>query len=69
MPDLSGFEVMEKLFKDEETRDIPVIVLTVKDLSQEELEILGKQARATMSKVALKREDLLSEVRRSFEFK
>ena len=68
MPDISGFEVMEKLRESEETRDIPVIVLTVKDLSDEEMEILNRNAQATLSKVALRRDDFLSEIKRCYEF-
>jgi PAS domain S-box-containing protein len=68
MPDISGFEVVEKLRESEETRNIPVIVLTVKDLSAEEVEILNRDAQATLSKVALKRGDFLSEVKRCCEF-
>jgi PAS domain S-box-containing protein len=67
MPGLSGFEVMEKLYEDEDTKRIPVIVLTVKDLSKEELGILSRQAKATFRKVALQREDFLSEVKRCWE--
>jgi len=64
MPDLSGFEVIEKLRGDEETRNIPIIVLTMKDLSEEEFKMLSRQATAIMRKTAFKREDFLMEVKR-----
>ncbi len=63
MPDLSGFEVIEKLRADEETRNIPIIVLTVKDLSAEELKVLSRQTTAIMRKAILRRGAFLSEVK------
>lgn len=65
MPDLSGFEVIGRLREDEKTRDIPIIILTVKDLSEEEYEVLNKQTEAVMKKTDFKREDFLSEVKRA----
>lgn len=35
MPDVDGFEILEALKKDEDTRDIPVIVLTVRHLPED----------------------------------
>ena len=64
MPDLSGFEVIKKLREDEETRDIPIIVLTVKELTEKEFKMLEEQTRAIMTKTTFRREDFLSEVKR-----
>ncbi len=64
MPDFSGFEVIEQLQKDEKTRDIPIIILTVKELTQEESKILTEQTAAIMKKTAFNRKDFLSEVKR-----
>ncbi len=65
MPDLSGFEVIERLRKDEETRDIPVVVLTVKDLTEEEYNRLSSQVSAIMKKATFEVKDFLLEVKRA----
>jgi len=64
MPDLSGFEVIERLSRDGETRDIPIIVLTIKELTEEEMKMLSEQTTAIMTKMTLRREDFLREVER-----
>ncbi|MFC1909469.1 hypothetical protein ACFLXD_06465 [Chloroflexota bacterium] len=49
---------------DEETRDIPIIVLTFKDLTEKENEMLSRQTMATMKKTIVKREDIIVEVKK-----
>ena len=63
MPDLSGFEVIERLRANEETQNIPIIVLTVKDLTEEEYKMLNRQAATIMMKAGFKRGGFLSEVK------
>jgi len=41
MPDIDGFEVLEKIRSTEKTKNIPVLVLTAKDLSREDLSKLS----------------------------
>ena len=60
MPDLSGFEVIEKLHETEETKNIPIIVLTIKDLSNDELCYLRNQTEGVINKGSFNREDFLS---------
>jgi PAS domain S-box-containing protein len=60
MPDLSGFEVIEKLHETEETKNIPIIVLTIKDLSNDELCYLRNQTEGVVKKGSFDREDFLS---------
>ena len=64
MPDFSGFEVIERLHKDEKTINIPIIILTVKELTKEESKILTKQTAAILKKAAFNREDFLLEVKK-----
>ncbi|MFC1946876.1 PAS domain S-box protein [Chloroflexota bacterium] len=64
MPDLSGFEVIEKLRNTEGVKDIPVIVLTSKDLSNDELCYLGHQTEGVVRKGSLSREDFLSTIKK-----
>jgi len=63
MPDLDGFEVIERLRQDKKTRNIPIIILTAKELSEEELKKLW-QTKAIIMKAAFKREDFVSEVKK-----
>ncbi len=42
MPVMDGFDVMDALRRDDATRDIPILVLTAKDLTQEERKRLDK---------------------------
>ena len=50
MPDMTGFEVIEALQKKDETRDIPILVFTAKDLSSKEQEFLHRSATTVMKK-------------------
>jgi CheY-like chemotaxis protein len=50
MPDMSGFEVIEQLQKKDKTKDIPILVLTSKDLTQTERSQLHRCARAVIDK-------------------
>jgi PAS domain S-box-containing protein len=64
MPDLSGFEVIEKLHESEETKNIPIIVLTIKDLSNDELCYLKHQTKGVVKKGSFNREDFLSTIKK-----
>ena len=63
MPDLNGFEVIERLRQDEKTRNIPIIILTIKELTKEEFKMLW-QTKAIMMKATFRREDFISEVKK-----
>jgi len=63
MTDLDGFEVIERLRQDEKTRNIPIIILTMKELTKEELRMLW-QTKAIIMKATFSREDFVSEVKR-----
>ncbi len=65
MPDLSGFEVIKRLRGDVKTRNIPIIILTIKELTEEEFKMLSRQTKAIMMKTTFRREDFLSEVKRA----
>ena len=56
--------MIEKLQADKKTRDIPVIVLTMKDLTKREMQNLCNHASAVMRKTAFKREEFVTEVKR-----
>ncbi|UCC17075.1 MAG: response regulator, partial [Dehalococcoidales bacterium] len=64
LPDLSGFEVIKKLRETEGVKDIPVIVLTSKNLSNNELSYLRHQTEAVVKKSTIRREDFLSTIKK-----
>jgi PAS domain S-box-containing protein len=65
MPVLDGFGVLERLQETPAWRDIPVIILTAKDLSAEEQSLLETRTRAVIHKHGLERGELLRDVRQA----
>jgi CheY-like chemotaxis protein len=61
LPDMSGFDLLEKLKKDLGLHDLPVIVYTAKDLSSYEQTRLRKVAESIVIKDARSLERLLAE--------
>jgi len=64
MPDLSGFDVIDKLHGAEDFKDIPIIVMTSKDLSNDETSYLTKQTEGVVKKGSFSREDFISTIRK-----
>jgi threonine synthase len=62
MPELDGFGVLEALKADEDLSQVPVIVITAKDLTPAERRRLSGQIEALMEKGAFTDEDLLEEI-------
>ena len=62
MPVMDGFEFLEQLRAAPEWREIPVVVVTAKDLSAEERKALGIGAERILEKGALGREALLARI-------
>ena len=62
MPNMNGFEFLHALRQNTSWQDIPVIVVTSKDLSPSERERLGGEADLLLQKGALDREALLRQV-------
>ena len=50
MPEMNGFEVLEKIRSNPDTQSLPVIVVTAKDLSMEEKQILSGKASSILEK-------------------
>jgi CheY-like chemotaxis protein len=63
MPDMEGFAVLAEMRKRDDYRQIPVVVITAKDLTQEERERLRGQTEKILEKGSFVRVDLLREVR------
>jgi threonine synthase len=63
MPDMDGFQVMDALQKKNETKDIPIIVITAKELTPAEKERLKGHIQTLMQKGDFMSDELLDEVR------
>jgi signal transduction histidine kinase/CheY-like chemotaxis protein len=63
MPEMSGFDVLERLKEDPATMDIPVVVLTSKTLSDEDRRRLAPHALRILSKQALATGDSADDLR------
>jgi CheY-like chemotaxis protein len=63
MPDMDGFEFVDELRKREQWRRIPVVVLTAKDITEEDHRRLNGRVEQVFQKGAQNREELLREVR------
>jgi threonine synthase len=63
MPDMDGFQVMDALQQHNETKDIPVIVITAKELTPAEKQRLQGRIQTLMQKGDFMSDELLDEVR------
>jgi CheY-like chemotaxis protein len=64
MPEMNGFQFVEELRKNAEWRDIPVVVVTSKDLTPEERLILDSHVGIVLQKGVYQSEELLRETGR-----
>jgi CheY-like chemotaxis protein len=67
MPRLDGLGVIEQLRGHPQHRDIPIVVLTVKELTDDELAQLQQSVSKVMRKRGLEREMLLEELRNALQ--
>jgi threonine synthase len=63
MPELDGFSVLDAMQAKPETADIPVIVVTAKELTQEEKNSLKGRIQSLMQKGDFMSDELMDEVR------
>lgn len=63
MPGMDGFEVLRAVKQSDQWRNIPVLVLTAKDLTESETEQLDRDTRAWFRKAGLRKDQLLEELR------
>jgi len=62
MPDVDGFAVLESVKADRVTRSIPIIVVTAKDLTEEERDTLNRQVEKLLQKGLFGQQELLADV-------
>lgn len=67
MPGMDGFEVLRAVRQDVTWRDIPVVIVTSKDLTTDELEWLRGHAMDVLQKGAYRRTELVAVVRAMVE--
>lgn len=65
MPGLDGFGLVEKIKADPKLKDIPIIVITAKELSLIERERLDGKIKALLQKGSFMDSDLLSDIRQA----
>lgn len=69
MPEMNGFEVLRRLRSDPKLSETPVIVITAKSLTQDEIETLKRDTKGYIEKTGTWNERLRSEIRRFLEGK
>lgn len=62
-----GFDVIEYLKTKEDLKDIPVIIVTRKDLSEKEIDELNGRIQGILNKGILTKEDLLKELKETID--
>jgi len=63
MPEVDGFQVLESIRSAPETRDIPVLILTAKDLTSEDLaKLKANQARHLIQKGDVDQDELIRQI-------
>jgi len=63
MAEVSGFDVIEYIKTEEVAKDIPIIVVTHKDLTENEINELNGRIQGILNKGLLDKEDLLKELK------
>jgi CheY-like chemotaxis protein len=67
MPEMDGFEFIAHLREKEDWRGIPVVVLTAKDMTSDDLLRLQGNVRKVFRKASFSREELVGEIRAAIE--
>jgi threonine synthase len=67
MPELDGFTLLEIVKSEEDLRDVPIIVVTAKDLSPDEWHRLDGQVESLLQKGSFMEEDLLEDILEALE--
>lgn len=68
MPNMSGFDVVKALREHPQARDIPIIIITAKDLTAEDREALNSKVKSIIQKGEDAKKRLMDAVRRIEQF-
>ncbi len=63
MPDVSGYDVVDRLKEHPVARNIPVVIFTAKDITAEDKQRLGDNIDKIIRKASFSKEDLIAEIR------
>jgi CheY-like chemotaxis protein len=63
MPELDGFQVIAEMKAKQEWQNIPIVVLTAKDLTNEERQILSGHVEQIIEKESYSGDELIQEIR------
>ncbi len=64
MPEMDGFQVIRQIRDDNRWKDIPILVMTAKTLTQDEMDLLNQETHALLQKSGSWQRTLVSEVKR-----
>ncbi len=64
MPGMDGFQVLEKIRKNPETKNLPVIIVTAKDITEEDKIKLSGEVSSVIAKSDTTPQDLFKEIKR-----
>jgi CheY-like chemotaxis protein/signal transduction histidine kinase len=64
MPGMDGFQVLKEIRRNENTRDLPVIIVTAKDLSDNDKEFLNGRAASVLQKGDSSNAQMVNEIHR-----
>ncbi len=64
MPEMNGFQVLSEIRKTKKTKDLPIIIVTAKDLNTEESKFLSVQVTSVLSKSESTPVELYHEIKR-----
>jgi signal transduction histidine kinase/DNA-binding response OmpR family regulator len=67
MPGMDGFEVIRHIRQEPALRELPIFVMTAKNLKRDELAVLNRETQALFHKNGAWRQDLIVEVGRVFQ--
>jgi CheY-like chemotaxis protein len=64
MPEMDGFEVLRRVKELPELQNLPIVIMTGKDITPEERELLEQQAHGVIQKGDQSKEHLLASIRK-----
>ena len=67
MPGMDGFQVIRRIRERENLRDLPIFVMTGKNLSSEEISLISRETQALFSKNGDWQPQLLAEIDRALK--
>ncbi len=63
MPEVSGFEVLTRIRENPDMVDLPVLIVSAKELTPEEIDFLDGNLTSIITKRGLQRDDLLAQIK------